>query len=329
MITDPAIPDTAAGPDRLNGGNERLAIKLPHYARESGSSAGGPVRQEVAVGISHQEGRRKIAPTRSAYWQAWLPAGEARAVVVLVHGFGEHSGRYAHVGTRLAETGFAVYAADHRGHGRTDGHRANLERMALVVEDLDAFVRFASARHPGLGVFMIGHSLGGLIALQYATTAGTALDGLVVSGPAVEVTVGSPVLKRLARVLSAVAPDLGVAGLDVEAISRDPAVVRAYQEDPLVHHGKVPARTGAEILFTTEALPGRLPQLSMPLLLLHGTDDRICAPAGSTMVHDGAASPDKTLRRYDGLYHEIFNEPEQDEVLGDLVAWLEAHLQRG
>lgn len=281
------------------------------------------------MGTSHLEGRRELAPARSAYWQAWLPGTEARGVVVLVHGFGEHSARYAHVGTRLATAGFAVYAADHRGHGRTEGRRANVERMALVVDDLGGFARFAADRHRGLPVFLVGHSLGGLIALQYATGPDAALDGLVLSGPLVQVTVGSAVLKRLAGVLSALVPDLQVTALDVDAISRDPQVVRAYRDDPLVHHGKIPARTGAEILATAEALPDRLPALKVPLLLLHGTEDRICVPAGSILVHDTVSSPDKTLRRYDGLYHEIFNEPEQDEVLGDLVSWLEAHLPAG
>lgn len=281
------------------------------------------------MGTRHLEGRRELAPARSAYWQAWLPDAEPRGVVVLVHGFGEHSARYGHVGTRLATAGFAVYAADHRGHGRTEGRRANVERMALVVDDLGGFVRFVADRHRGLPVFMVGHSLGGLIALQYATGPDAALDGLVLSGPLVVVTVGSPMLKRLAGVLSALVPDMEVTGLDVDAISRDPEVVRAYRDDPLVHHGKIPARSGAEILATAEALPERLPALTMPLLLLHGTEDRICVPAGSTMVHDTVSSPDKTLRRYDGLYHEIFNEPEQDEVLADLVSWLQAHLPAG
>ncbi|MGH3912040.1 MAG: lysophospholipase [Pseudonocardiaceae bacterium] len=278
------------------------------------------------MSISHVEGHRDVAPGRCAYWQAWLPPELARAIVVIVHGFGEHSARYTHIGTRLAASGFATYAADHRGHGRSDGPRANLERMALVVDDLRAFVRFTVERHPGLPVFMVGHSLGGLIALQYATDPDTPLDGLVLSAPAVQVTVGSPLLKRLAGVLSALTPNLGVASLDVNQISRDPEVVRAYRADPLVHHGKIPARTGAETLLTTEALGTRLPQLSMPLLVLHGDEDRICAPAGSTMVHDGVSSPDKTLRWYEGLYHEIFNEPEQDKVLSDLVSWLKSHL---
>jgi acylglycerol lipase len=268
--------------------------------------------------------------------EAWLPGDPARAIVVIVHGIHEHSARYAHVGTRLATAGFAVYAADHRGHGRSDGRRANIERMALIVDDLSSFVRFAVARHAGLPVFMVGHSLGGLIALHWATEPwatepwaaepDTSLDGLVVSGPAVEVTVGSALQRRLAGVLSALVPDLRVAAIDADQISRDPEVVRAYREDPLVDHGRVRARTGAEILATMESLPARLPRLSVPLLLLHGTDDRICALTSSIMVHDRVSSPDKTLRRYQGLYHEVFNEPERDQILTDLVTWLEQHL---
>lgn len=271
----------------------------------------------------HVDGRREITPRRSAYWQAWLPPDCIRAVVVIVHGLHEHSARYAHVGGWLAEAGFATYAADHRGHGRSDGRRANLERMALIVDDLSRFVRFAAERHPGAPVFMVGHSLGGLIALHYATEPDTSLAGLVLSGPLVEVTVGSDLLKSLSGVLSALVPNLGVAAVNAHGkISRDPDVVRSYRRDPLVYLGKVKARTGAEILAATLTLPQRLPRLSVPLLLLHGTSDLICSPAGSTMVHDRVSSPDKTLRRYQNLYHEVFNEPERDEVLTDLVRWL-------
>ncbi|MDQ3761096.1 MAG: lysophospholipase [Actinomycetota bacterium] len=286
----------------------------------------------MSTSHEHDEGHREIAPGRSAYWQAWLPRDRTRAVVIIVHGIHEHSARYAHVGIRLAAAGFGVYAADYRGHGRSDGRRANIERMAQVVDDLGSFVRFASERHPDLPVFMVGHSVGGLIALHYATEPrgtepGTSLAGLVVSGPAVEVMVGSALQRRLARVLSALVPNLGVATVDAdEKISRDPEVVRAYREDPLVYHGKLKARTGAEILGTMEGLPARLPRLSVPLLLLHGTHDQICALTGSAMVHDRASSPDKTLRRYQGLYHEVFNEPEREQILTDLLSWLEQHL---
>jgi acylglycerol lipase len=267
------------------------------------------------------------------YWQAWCPRDHARAVVIVVHGLHEHSARYAHVGARLAAAGFAVYAGDHRGHGRSDGRRANIERMALLQRDLRSFVQFATERHPG-PVFMVGHSLGGLIALDYALSlralslgalsseAGT-LAGLVLSGPAVTATAGSALAKRLAPVLSMLVPDLGVASLNAEQkISRDPEVVRAYRDDPLVYRGRIKARTGAEILAVIQRLPAALPRLSVPLLILHGTDDQICPLAGSVMVYEAVSSPDKTLRQYPGLYHEVFNEPERNQILTDLICWL-------
>jgi alpha-beta hydrolase superfamily lysophospholipase len=247
----------------------------------------------------------------------------------VVHGIHEHSARYAHVGTRLSAAGFAVYAADHRGHGRSGGRRANIERMELILADLRSFVDFAATRHPGSPVFMVGHSLGGLIALHYAadTESGPALDGLVVSGPAVTATAGSALARRLAGVLSALVPNLGVAALDAaERISRDPEVVRAYRQDPLVHCGRIKARTGAETLAAMQRLPAVLPRLSMPLLLLHGTADQICPVAGSMMVHDTVSSADRTLRRYPGLYHEVFNEPEREAILTDLLSGLNDHL---
>jgi alpha-beta hydrolase superfamily lysophospholipase len=268
------------------------------------------------------------------YWQAWCPRDHARAVVIVVHGLHEHSARYAHVGARLAAAGFAVYAGDHRGHGRSDGRRANIERMALLQRDLRSFVQFATERHPG-PVFMVGHSLGGLIALDYALSlralslgalsseAGT-LAGLVLSGPAVTATAGSALAKRLAPVLSMLVPDLGVASLNAEQkISRDPEVVRAYRDDPLVYRGRIKARTGAEILAVIQRLPAALPRLCVPLLILHGTDDQICPLAGSVMVYEAVSSPDKTLRQYPGLYHEVFNEPERNQILTDLICWLD------
>lgn len=284
------------------------------------------------MSTSHEQGHRDIGAGRSGYWQAWLPPARAQAIVVIVHGIHEHSGRYAHLGSWLATAGFAAYAADYRGHGRTGGRRGNIERMALIVNDLDRFVLFAAQRHPGAPVFMVGHSVGGLIALHWATEPGPTqpgilLDGLVVSGAAVEVMVGSALQRRLAGVLSGLVPDLAVATLAADQkISRDPEVVRSYRDDPLVYRGKVKARTGAEILATMEALPARLPRLSVPLLLLHGTDDRICALTGAVMVHDTVSSPDNTLRRYQGLYHEVFNEPEREAILTDLVTWLNQHL---
>jgi alpha-beta hydrolase superfamily lysophospholipase len=280
------------------------------------------------VTTAHEQGRRTIAAGRSAYWQAWIPGEPVRAVVVVVHGLHEHSARYTDFGTRLAATGIAVYAADHRGHGKSDGQRANIERIALIQADLGSFVHFAAERHPGLAVFMVGHSLGGLIALRYAIDCGAdVLAGLVLSGPAVTATAGSALTRRLAGVLSALVPNLGVADLRADQkISRDPEVIRAYREDPLVYRGRIKARSGAEIMAAMQSLPAALPRLSMPLLILHGTEDQISPPAAATMVHEAVSSPDKTLRRYPGLYHEVFNEPEREAILTDLISWLNQHL---
>ncbi len=277
--------------------------------------------------MEHLEGTRPLSRGSSGFWQAWLPDDDARAVVVIVHGLGEHGGRYDHVGQRLTGAGFACYAADHWGHGRSEGRRANIGRMDRIVDDLGAFVGFATAHTPGVPLFLLGHSFGGLIALQYATGEPAELTGLVLSGAAVQPAVGSPLMRSVARLLSAVTPNLGVVTLPPEYVSRDPDVVAAYRADPLVHHGKVPARTGAEILAATQALPDRLEWLRIPMLILHGSEDRLATPEGSRMVHRRVTIEDRTLRLYDGLHHEIFNEPEQAQVLDDLVGWLSDHIR--
>lgn len=276
--------------------------------------------------MEHLDGTRTLARGGEGHWQAWLPDTDARAVVVIVHGLGEHGGRYDHVGHRLATARFACYAADHVGHGHSDGRRANIERMARVVDDLADFIGFATTHTPGVPVFLLGHSLGGLIALQYATGEPVELAGLVLSGAAVQPGVGSPLLRGAARLLSVVTPNLGVLTLPPEYLSRDPDVVASYRADPLVHLRKIPARTGAEILAATQALPDRLARLRIPVLILHGGQDRMTTPEGSRMVHQRVAARDRTLRIYDGLYHEIFNEPERDEVLDDIIGWLAEHI---
>lgn len=274
----------------------------------------------------HVDGRFTGGAGGRIYWQAWLPAGAVRGVVALAHGIAEHGGRYAHVGARLAEAGYATYALDHHGHGRSDGVRGNVNRMAEVTGDLDRLISLAVERHPDVPVFLLGHSLGGLIALDYVVTRGTArLRGLLLSGAAVDPSVGSPVEKLLAKLLSSVAPNLGLLALDATAVSRDPKVVADYEADPLNYHGKIRARTGAESLAAVDRVTAALSTIDIPILVMHGTEDKLTAPSGSKLVADQVSSPDITLKLYDGLYHEIFNEPEQDAVLTDVVTWLDAH----
>jgi len=276
--------------------------------------------------IQHHEGRLAGQRGLELYTQAWLPAGDPRALVVLSHGASEHSGRYGWVGEQLAARGFAVHALDHRGHGRSEGPRALVDRLDYVVADLDALMDEATAAHPGRPVYLLGHSMGGAVALSYAIRHQERLDGLVLSAPLAALEAASPVTRIAGRVLSVIAPRLGVYQVDSTAVSRDPEVVRDYQQDPLNYHGKLPARTVAELTGAIEKYPAEVPRLELPMLVMHGTDDRITPIAGSEMVHERAASRDKAFTRYDGLYHELLNEPERQQVLDEIADWIDARV---
>jgi alpha-beta hydrolase superfamily lysophospholipase len=281
-----------------------------------------------AVPTQHTEGTFAGAEGREIHWQAWLPEGEPRAVVVIAHGASEHGGRYRYVVERLVPDGFAVYAIDHRGHGRSGGTRAQLDRMRHVVADLDHLIHDARAAHPGRKLFLLGHSMGGCIAIAYALAHQQKLDGLALSSPVAALAAAPLPLRLIAKGLSVVAPDLGVYEVEAAAVSRDPDEVRAYDEDPLVYRGKLPARTVQELSDTVARFAAEAPTLSLPLLMLIGTADGLVPPDGGRMVHERAGSADKTLIEYDGFYHELFNEPagERDRPLNDLADWLSAHV---
>jgi acylglycerol lipase len=273
--------------------------------------------------MRHEEGRLQGAGGVDIHWQVWQPA-QPRAVVVLAHGAGEHSGRYAHVGAHFAEAGYAVYALDHRGHGKSAGPRMYIADMDDVVADLGTFIELVRGRHEGLPLTLLGHSMGGLVALAYAIRDQEAIDALVLSGPLAALAAASPAQRLAAQMLSVVTPRLGLIAVDPALVSRDPEVVRAYREDPLVFHGRLPARTIAQLAATVRGFPEETPAVRLPLLVLLGSADALVPPSGGRMVHDRASSLDKTLIVYDGLYHEILNEPEKDRVMADVVAWLDA-----
>jgi alpha-beta hydrolase superfamily lysophospholipase len=254
------------------------------------------------------------------FCQSWLPDAPARAALIIVHGFGEHSDRYDHVAQALTGHGIAVYACDHRGHGRSQGPRAVID-VADVVSDVDQLVVLAAGEQPDTPVFMLGHSLGGMIAVQYALHHQARLSGLVLSGALATID-ASPALRRIGRLVSAIAPRAPTIALDAELVSRDPAVVAAYRADPLVHHGRIPARTAAQIAETTAAFPEQVGAIMLPTLILYGTADGLCPPAGSVMLGEQLGSTDVSIRAYEGLYHEILNEPERATVIGDVRDWL-------
>lgn len=259
------------------------------------------------------------------FWQAWLPDGAPRAVVALAHGVSEHSGRYAWTGEQFAARGYALFALDHRGHGQSEGPRAVIDRVGNAVGDLGELIAVAGdASTAHSKPFLLGHSMGGFLSLAFATRRQAEIRGLMLSAPVAVLEAASPVQRIAGHVLSAVAPKLGVVGIDSSAVSRDPAVVRDYDADPLNHHGKLPARTVHELVQEIARFPQTVPDITVPLLVQVGTGDELVPPQSSELVYEWASSEDKTIKRYDGLFHEILNEPERDAVVADTLAWLDA-----
>jgi alpha-beta hydrolase superfamily lysophospholipase len=254
----------------------------------------------------------------------WLPEGIPRDQVVIAHGYAEHSGRYDAVAKFLTALGFAVHAIDHHGHGKSGGARAVIERFAQADADIDTLVDKHRSESGQATVKLIGHSMGGSLALNYALNHQEKLSGLVLSGPAIGGTL--PTLQRwFLGLLSTIAPRAGTVVLDGNAVSRDPAVVADYMTDPMVYRGKVPARTAHEMYRAICSYPSRIAALTVPCLLMHGDADSLVAPIDAAPLFQRVASPDKTIRIWPGLFHEIFNEPEREEVLALTAEWLEAH----
>jgi alpha-beta hydrolase superfamily lysophospholipase len=269
----------------------------------------------------------KARGTSHLYWQSWRPEAQPRAAILLVHGLGEHSGRYAHVAHACNERGFAVYAVDHYGHGKSDGQPGFVERFSVYLDGVRALLDHLRDKEPEVPVFLLGHSMGGLIAAALLCTGQASIRAAVLSGPAFRTDdEPSALLRWLIRLVSRLAPTAPMIGLDPAGVSRDPEVVKAYVGDPLVHHGKLSARLLAEMMAAMHDTLECAETIELPVLVLHGEADRLTSPQGSALFCDRIASRDKTLKTYPDLYHEVFNEPEKDAVLADMLDWLEAHL---
>ena len=276
--------------------------------------------------MRHESGEFAGFRGQPLFAQCWLPDRNIDAVAVLAHGLAEHSGRYLNLAARLTARGVALHAHDMRGHGRSPGSRSYVASFVALVRDLATLTERARARHPGLPVTLIGHSFGGAVALHTALDCPALIDALVLSAPAIASDPAVPRLKiALGRVLSIVSPRTGILTLPAAAVSRDPAVVLAYETDPLVHRGAVPARTLVELLAAMKRIKARAGELRTPTLILHGGEDRLVPLRFNRPVYERLGAADLTIRLYEGLFHEIFNEPEQAEVYADLEAWLDAH----
>ena len=259
------------------------------------------------------------------FTQRW-PAREPQGICLLAHGVGEHSGRYEYLARRLNECELSVWALDHRGHGRSEGRRGDCTKLARFVEDLHLLVERARREFPGLPRLMIGHSLGGLIALVYAVEHPEMIRGVAVSSPALKLAFAPSRFKvKLAQGLARILPRTSLPnGINPDWVCRDPERVRAYETDPLVHR-VLTARCAValrEAMASSLTLAGKL---RLPCLILQAGADRVCDPEAASEFSK-RAGPHAVFRRYDGLYHELFNEPERDRVITDLIRWIRERL---
>jgi len=277
--------------------------------------------------MKHQEGFFKGVRDANIYYQSWLPESEPRGVLLIVHGLAEHSDRYENVVNHFVPLGYAVYGIDHLGHGKSDGTRVYVERFDDYTNTLKIYFDKVRGSQPGKPIFLVGHSMGGLISAVYLLDHQAELAGAVLSGPAVKIPkYVTPVILFMGKMLSALVPKYGLLPLDANGVSRDPSVVQAYVSDSLVHRGKATARLAAEMLKAMQTITAQAARITLPILIVQGSADRLVNPAGAQMLYDAVSSVDKEIKIYDGLYHEVFNEPEHDKVLRDVEIWLESHL---
>lgn len=260
----------------------------------------------------------------------WLPEGRPRAAVLLAHGYAEHAGRYGHVARRLTDAGYAVYAIDHWGHGQSDGEAGFVPRFSAFTDGMVELLTLVEVNHGDTPRLLLGHSMGGLIATLFLIGHQRAFIAAALSGPAIVPAVSpSRFTVWISRFLSRFFPRLGVLALDANGVSRDPAVVAAYLADPLVYTGKIGARLGKEFMDAMAAAQAGASKISLPILLQHGETDSLASAEGSKYLFEHVSSADKTLKIYPGLFHEIYNEPERDAVLDDLIGWFDAHVREG
>jgi len=275
--------------------------------------------------MRHAEGNFQGERDTQIYYQTWSPIAEPKATLIIVHGQGDHSGRYADAAEYLARMGYSVWAHDLRGHGRSGGKRGHVDSFDYYLSDLDHLVRIVKEHERLTKTFMMGHSLGGLVVIKYGERRGTELAGLVATSPLLRLRMKVPGWKKfIGRTLSSIAPTFTMTtGLDANLLSHDGEVVRQYVNDPLVH-GVATARFYTEFLRAEDETFKEAGQLTLPCLITQAGADGIVDPSGTMDFFKKVGSADKTLKVYDGFYHEILNEPGKESVLAEIDTWLSA-----
>jgi acylglycerol lipase len=257
--------------------------------------------------------------------RSWRPESKPRALVVICHGVNSHSGQYLWVGEQFAAAGHAVYALDLRGRGKSDGERFYVEDIADYVSDVAGTVALAKSRNPGLPVFLLGHSAGGVTSSVYVLDNQAELTGFICESFAFQVPAPGFALAAI-KGLSHIAPRLPVLKLKNEDFSRDPKAVEALNNDPLTAHEVQPAITVAALVRADERLREEFPDITLPVLIMHGTDDKATVCHGSQFFYETVGSKDKTLKLYDGHYHDLLNDLGKEKVMADIKGWIDAHL---
>jgi acylglycerol lipase len=274
--------------------------------------------------MKHTDGYFNGIEHTRIFFQSWSPLHDPKANLLVVHGLAEHSGRYSNLVNHFVPLGYAVHGIDHIGHGKSSGHRAYVQRFRNYSATLKIFFDMIRGWQSDTPIFLVGHSMGGLMSALYLLDHQNELSGAVLSGPGIKVPDGiSIALIFLGKILSLLAPKTGILQLDAGNISRDSAVVEAYLSDPLVYKGKISARLSAELLKTMQHVTENASKIILPILILQGGADKLVDPAGAQLLYDTVGSTDKTMHIYDGLYHEVLNEPEHERVLRDVETWLQ------
>lgn len=278
--------------------------------------------------MDHLEATLQIGPGQDLYYQRWRPENDPKAVLVIVHGFGEHSGRYPNIVDTLVPEGYAVYSCDNRGHGKSFGERGHIDRWEDFRSDVFSFIKLVEEKEPDIPLFLMGHSLGGLIALEYILRVPDGVEGVIASGPALTQGSVNPLLLVVSKIMSRLMPTLSLdTKLEGLNVSRDPEVVNTYLNDPLVH-SMASARFGTEMASAAKWVRRHPQELKVPILIVHGGADKLVDPKSSRDFFEGIKLEDKTRIEYEGYFHEPHNDLGWEKPVSDILKWLEDHLKK-